>query len=478
MDHQDGGFYWTSSNISGSAYCIVESVGGVIPTSFHDTPASLPVRCVRNKPVESVPITGDVDGVPITSAINLTIGNTANTITLTKGTTLPIDASNPVQWHWEYTIGDDDSWIVIPNSEGKTTLVTSTHDDDPDNDFVLVGGTNRFRIVAYNLSGTVRSEVISITLKLPSLTYAILGAGTYSWAGSGRQTAITKAIGPGGVLNKDNPNAIIKTEGLVQLWNTSDRSSAANYLANGYTGNGYSNAKPDILLYFAHDAPPDTNAIRSALVGYINAGGTVIYATSDGYGPQTTSMFAQIFGPEIVATNRSTITNPGQWENTVYLINNLPNDPIVNGPFGNLSGGDKYIGDENAGTVYVPTLPEGSIQIASMYTPRTGNAANLATLAASSFAWYNSAKNFFYIGDSTNCRTFTIAVANGDYGDHGEYPAIYNANTGMPGSKLTGVWDRSGYSALNAKMTYNAVLEMNALAWAMTRAARDGINPH
>jgi hypothetical protein len=478
------GLYWSSTN-NESLLLFEESVKRGNMTLDQ----GMPVRCVRNKPIENVLITGDVDGTPIdiTRPTELTIGNTAKIVTLTKGTTLPTDASDPVQWHWEYSIGSDEtSWIVVPNSQDKETLVTSTHDDHPDNEFAMVGGTNRFRIVAYNLSGTVRSEVISITLKLPTLTYAVIGSGAWSWAAPARVKALSDAITqPGGVLNAGNPNAIIKTEGLTELWRTSTltgTNGATNLLKYGkirgtvtspIAGNATNQGEmPDIVLYFCYGAAP-TDELSVVLSDFVNNKGALIFSTNDNWYTQTTTLLNRIFpGEGLTAYAKTNFVG----DDNIYRINDLPNDPIVNGPFGYLgrqsNGNYCYVGESNYGgyTVYVPELPEGAVQIASLNTPRREQPPEY------SFVWYSARKNFFYIGDSAEAITAGSLTDPNRNSHTVDNPAVYLTGTGMPLPRVYGYYTTS--AANTSTMTYNAVLEMNALAWAMTRAARSGINPH
>ncbi len=485
VPYQQGtqGRYWSStapidSNAGNNLYFDQGGAYHAAPGARIGEGSALPIRCLNYVPIEKATINAviqkqDESELPLTTDPDLTLGTKYVDITLTVAAILPTTATAP-QWHWEYTIGDDTSWMKVPNSDNRQSIKASTHenrvnDTNLDIDVRIVGGRNRFRVVASNKHSSVVSDAFSISMRLPTLTYAIIGSGTYSWMGAGRTTALTAALGTGGVLHPDNNNAIVKSMGLTELWTTSNISTAVTNINNAlYSGIN----KPDIILYFAYGASP-TAALGTSLANYINAGGAVIYGTSDNYGPQTTTMFAQIFGSQITAVNRST-RNPSVWSNTIYEINDLPDDPIVNGPFGNLSGGGKFIGDENSGSVFVPTLPPGSIQICSMYTPRAGS----TLLQTDSFVWYNTDYNFFYIGDSTNCQAFSGTPTFSAT----EYPAIYNSNTGMPLSKLFGRWDSSTYgTATNpngSRMVYNAVLEMNALAWCMSRAATNGINEH
>ncbi len=498
----DVGGYWSSSASpsAGHSYSLLFARNDQLnPSNRAFNSWANPVRCINCKPVESIAITGDVEGVVFTTDPNLTIGNDPETVTLTAGAPMPSDAKQPVRWHWEHAIGDDTSWIKIPDSDGKTTIVTSTHDDEQGIDYTMVGGKNRFRVVVSNGCSKVNSNVLEVSLKLPKLTYAIIGSGEFSW-NLYRKYMLTQATrNTNGVLNPNNPNAVIKTAGLTELWSTTSMTTAANNLNNGVAvtldGVYYPNKKPDILLYFSFGALPDWNAttqvtnIGNAIAEYVRLKGTVLFGAAADYDTYTAplaNMLNSIFpGTESIRQTPDDI--PDSTYRIFDTINNdgLENDPIVNGPFGNLSGGDFYIGEENYGTFIVKNIPPGSVQIASMNHPRTngGPGAGKGPLGtgtanypeAWSFSWYNAEKNFFYIGDCT-------AISRPGNTDYAGYTAVYDfsatlANTtvtGAPGSKRFGYYS----STYADKVVHNAVLEMNALAWCMTRAARNGINPH
>ncbi len=505
-----GGAYWTASsstftstgsNVSNSgfwnAYALQFASSQSQPASISDSRYAMPVRCINCDPVEGISISGMVDTTPITGVPELVIGNQPQMVTLTASDPTPAGATQPVSWHWEYSIGDETSWIKIPGSDGKTTIITSTHDDEPGMNFAMVGGTNQFRVVVSNPCSRVYSNPIKVRLTLPKLTYAIIGSSEWSW-NQHRKVALHYAThNDNGVLNVQNDNAVIKTEGLTQLWTTNSNNIASNNLNNGFSGTVdgtvYTNEQPDIVLYYSFGLPP-TSDIIAALTNYMNNKGTILFgaaADNPTYTTQLSNFINAIFpGTECVQQTPDTLYD------SAYRIFNeigpdpLTNDPIVNGPFGNLSGGNCYIGEDNIGTFIVKNLPPGAVQIASMWHPRTIATGNYPDPSQHrrewSFCWYHEGKNFFCINDCTSARPSALTY---------DYPAVYDvdtysipqnptaaqrARTGAPGSKMYGVYEGNFTSASQGGnvMTYNAVLEMNALAWCMTRAARNGINEH
>ena len=148
----------------------------------------------------------------------------------------------------------------------------------------------------------------------------------------------------------------------------------------------------------------------------------------------------------------------GQTDDDVYVISNLPSDPVINGPFGNLS--DRHWGEDNGttGSVIMTELPPNSVQICT-----ARSASKTSQNPQYSIVWYNDSKNFLYFGDSVGSSTTDNSTS--------AYPAKYNGQ-GLPLSKNYGpgtAWNQ---------FIYNSALELNAVAWILKKAAISGINPH
>ena len=284
----------------------------------------------------------------------------------------------------------------------------------------------------------------TMPLTLPAMTYAVIGSGsTYSWNSPARSQALTN----GGI--SFGPNGIVKIVSFTQLWDTSTISTATNYLSNGYGSGG---VMPDVVLYFAYGAAP-TAALTTALKDYINKGGCVIYGSADGTSSDVNTLMSGLFGisPAIAQSG-------GQTDDDVYMISNLPTDPVINGPFGNLSA--RHWGEDNgtAGSVMMTELPPNSVQICS-----ARSASKTLQDPQYSIVWYNDSKNFLYFGDSVGSSTTDNSTS--------AYPSRYNSQ-GLPLSKNYGpgtAWNQ---------FIYNSALELNAVAWILKKAAISGINPH
>lgn len=283
---------------------------------------------------------------------------------------------------------------------------------------------------------------VTIPVTLPAMTYAVIGTGVWSWAADARQLALSSTSG------SFSPTGIVKIKSLNQLWSTDSSSAAQGYLNNG-TSTGY----PDVILYFAYGTNP-TQELTDALANYINAGGCLLYASSDNTAPYVQLLMNSIFGSGTVNVTNQT-AGP---DDNVYMIKYDNSNPIINGPFGNLSG--QYWGEDNtsAYSIVMTNLPPNSTQISSAVTT-TNTSLNPGT----SIIWYNQNKHFVYFGDSTGASTSDNSTDS--------YPSYYSV-TGTPRSKLYGP------GGTYNRYIYNSALELNSLHYLLKKALTDGINSY
>lgn len=297
-------------------------------------------------------------------------------------------------------------------------------------------------VVSNTIQGNATCNT-KIPITLPQMTYAIIGTGDYSWNNSYRKSAFNSS--------SFGPNGKVKIVGLTQLWAQAN----VNIAAANLNGTG---EKPDIVLYYAYGADPNTT-ITTALYNYINKGGVVIYGTSDNTAAQANVLLQGIYG----ATNPPVAYDRGGNSNqNDFQINNNPNDPIINGPFGNLSS--RYWGEDNSGSVFVKNLPSTAIQIASA----NNQYSNATIIPEDSIIWYDDYHNFAYVGDSVAAAWDTNTSKTG-------WAAVFNQVTGLPVSKPFGYWNSGTAGTV---FVYNAAMDLNLVAWALKKAATAGINKH
>lgn len=393
------------------------------------------------QPACTVPVTVNPD----ISAYALNCSSTTVNGIYVKGT--PLTASNTITMNVNVTTLGSYS-ISTPTVSGISFSASGVFTSTGTQQITLLGtGTPTVNsdisvdITANTISGNATCSAI-VPITLPRMTYAIIGNSDYSWASGQRRNALSQSsnFGPGGLVDM---------VGFDNLWTASSAGAAVT----AYNNNSQ---KPDIILYFAYGASP-TTALSTLLNDYVNAGGVLIYGTEDNNTTQTNLLLGGIFGMPNAAQSQ---IGGSETADNAYPINSLQSDPIANGPFGNTAG--QTWGEDNAstGSVLVTSLPPNSVQLVTAYQPTGKPTVN----PGYSMVWYNNSKNFVYFGDS-------VATANTDTGI-GSYPSLYLGATLTPTSKFYGP------SNASARFVYNSTLELNAVGWAIEKAAVSGINPH
>lgn len=293
-----------------------------------------------------------------------------------------------------------------------------------------------------NTNSVVKSTcTVNITVLINAMKYGIIGSNsTYSWGSNERKNALSN-------LSNFGPNGKVKIASFTMAWQYTN----VNDVINGLN----QEEKPDIVLYNAYALTP-TTALILALNDYVNAGGVLIYGTKDGNFQETNLLLDGIFGSLPIGSDARAYRQGSGSDDQDYKINNLPDDPIINGPFGNTV--NYYWGEDNntTDTILVRELPANSVQICSGYNvaDHTDNSTDTSTV------WYNNQKNFVYFGDS---------VGSADSTSSSSYPAFYKNN--KPLIKVYG-------PSADKNTIANAILEMNAVAWAIKKAATNGINTY
>ena len=390
--------------------------------------------------------TFNVEVQPYIASYALNCSSAVVSGTYVKGTALT--AANTISVN--VTISSPGSYVISTPVTNGISFQSSGMFTAAGTQMITLAGTGTPTVntdfpITINTNTTAGAATCSATIPvtLPAMTYATIGSTeVWSWNTSVRLNALQSLTANG-----------LKIAGLTQAWSALTATDGAAHLNS-------SGAQPDVLLYFSYGTnayPTAASGIIQALDNYINKGGCVIYAYASSVDPSyDIALLNGIFGAGNFGTVQRQIS---AGDDNVYPISNFPNDPIINGPFGNLAG--RYWGEDNGstGTEVVTSLPPNSVQICSAAT----QAANLVSVNPQySVVWYNDSKNFVFFGDSTG-------AANYDTGT-GDYPAYYTT-TGLPMSKRYG-------NSYSIQYVYNSALELNAVVWALKKAAISGINPH
>jgi hypothetical protein len=215
------------------------------------------------------------------------------------------------------------------------------------------------------------------------------------------------------------------------------------------------NAKPDIVI-IGYPYTPDATA-AGYLANYLNNKGVVIAFEDDT--PSSQNVMRAIFSDPTISSSY------GGGAGSVYALVNT-NDPILNGPFGDVRG--KNWGEDASTTVNMSGLTSGFIpysyaQPINSTTSRTG----ISGLRHASL-------NFIWFGDG---GFLSNENANGNQFNSNTIEPFAAPSSGgyFPVQKTAYGYAGNGYSA-GSMQVQNSILFANMLAWAIKQAETNGIN--
>jgi hypothetical protein len=357
-----------------------------------------------------------------------------NNITLAAATTHGISVE---PWHGNLIAGQENEIVL---------QITGTPDISESFDIPLIltidGST-------YLLANKNYSAQARIPMELPHVKYSIFANyDYYSWNTTQRREALNSSS------NFSRTGTVkVKSNTLLPGWHFSSITKATEKLKAEMDKYGIDPASatlPDYIVFYAYNVyGADASNVATQLARYVNAGGVLIYAPNDFGASDASDLLSKIYpSASYAATNIS-----GGFSS--FRINTIANDPVIHGPFFHSGLGGKYWSEHNAGTVSTQ-IPPSAVEICA------ASSSSDHLTESGSVVWYDTVKNFFYFGDSTGSATTAQNTTNGE-------PAHYS-NSNLNYIPL--------YGAISASqpIAYNAILEMNAVNWAIQRALAGGIN--
>lgn len=242
-------------------------------------------------------------------------------------------------------------------------------------------------------------------------------------------------------------SSIVKYEGFTHISLGNSPSSAALQTAL--------NNKPDIVIIGYSYTPNTTEA--GYLASYLNKKGVVIALTDDTGSAQ--NLLRGIYSDPTISASY------GGGAGSVYALSNN-DDPILNGPFGDVRG--KNWGEDASTTVNVSGLTSGFVPY-SYAQP-----INSATTRTGISGLRNSSLNFIWFGDG---GFLSNENANGSqYSSNTIEPFVAPSSGGyFPVQKSTYGSAGNGYAA-GSMQVQNSILFANMIAWAIKQAEFNGIN--
>ncbi|MDR2040001.1 MAG: hypothetical protein LBQ60_18925 [Bacteroidales bacterium] len=209
--------------------------------------------------------------------------------------------------------------------------------------------------------------------------------------------------------------------------------------------------KPIDIVIITYNADLSGTDAAAMLSNYVKKGGVVIMLNEHNMATTENITFLRtLFGNASI-----TGTDDAVAAGTVLKLPEY-NDPILNGPFGDIRG--KYVGEDRGYADVLTTFPAEEIEwyIPSVDYSGTGGNSNQI------FAFKAKNYNFFWCGDGG-------LLSNNDTNGYTSYPVTLTGDS-RPSNRLY------GRNASNRQVVDNATFFANIMAWAMQQAEFNGIS--
>jgi hypothetical protein len=235
------------------------------------------------------------------------------------------------------------------------------------------------------------------------------------------------------------PAGTVKYEGF-NAGNLLGRGNTANTLINDLK----SSTPPDII-HVTYDIRLSTAEVN-AIVNYAKKGGVVLITIEDeGY---IRNLINGLFDIRNAATS-----SLGNLDNALFTLPALDNDPIINGPFGNL--GDKTFAFDGGWNDVITNIPPNKVTVYSTDAVGSANAPTEGVVGA----FKHNTLNVVFFPDGGTLSS-----------DGGTSMTRHPVNVGKSPTYLPITKEWTGGVA------YNSQLLCNIMAWALNQAQYYGIN--
>lgn len=278
-----------------------------------------------------------------------------------------------------------------------------------------VGGNITYTLTTNSQAGTTTCSAM-VSVRYREIVVLRLGHKNYG-------PSTSNAYAGGAILNSRvnfGPNGTVKVNNIRIL----DTKLQGQNLGNFIEAN-----KVDIIVnVIGYNSTEQTNQVLLDFVK--NKKGVLIVGDENRVHSTTKSFIEQLTASSgINHSSRYTMLNP--------VLNSASNDPIINGPFGNLSG--KYIGNDASNGWYYSNLPTSLVPLIS----KDGDASEVWGLKHRDLGFAFFGDGGWFVGTSTSTHTSI-------------WPSKYLAD-GTP----------VGKPYYKGSTVYNSVLYANVMAWAI-----------
>jgi hypothetical protein len=300
-----------------------------------------------------------------------------------------------------------------------------------------IPATNDKKTMTINLNSKGVSKVCTATVDptIPPMTVLMLGnADNWGiWGGDGYMSHRM-------LYDKKNfGTQAVSTVKFGDGTNTWQRHASSGTPSSATAQTALSSATPPDIVTIAYGYYPDA-ALATALVNYLQAGGVVIMFCEDGATNQY--MLRALFNN----TSMTSTDNGGTGLRHQFITPSSTNDPVMKGPFGDLTG--LYWGEDLASTDQISGLTAGNMSQITVYSSNT---------AGNPIMFRHNSLNFIWCGDGGfNAGGGSATTASGD-------DPLYIDSNNLPQPRNYG-------SAAPYGLVYNSQFTANAMAWALQKA--------
>ncbi|MCW1963485.1 hypothetical protein [Chryseobacterium viscerum] len=414
----------------------------------------------QNIQTDNVSLEANGTAVTCTPAISITVLSPAGTYTISCGSATvngvykvgtALTASNTITL--PVNVAALGSYTITTNTVDGISFSGSGTFTSTGNQNVTLSGTGvpsstsvkTLTITSDSQGGVSTTCSVNVVVVIPKKT--VLHIGLETAYGYSAYTGPSRSLMDSPTNFGATASSIVKYEGFTHI-------SLGNSPSSGALQTALNN-KPDIVIIGYNYTPNATDA--GYIASYLNKKGVVIALTDDTGTAQ--NLFRGIFSDPTISTSY------GGGAGSVYALTNS-DDPILNGPFGDVRG--KNWGEDASTTVSVSGLTSGFVpysyaQPINSTTTRTG----ISGLR-------NTSLNFIWFGDG---GFLSNENANGNqYASNTIEPFVAPSSGGyFPVQKSSYGYAGNGY-ATGSMQVQNSVLFANMIAWAVKQAEFSGIN--
>ena len=395
-----------------------------------------------------------------------TINDTSNFFTIKYQTNYPLSVSDSLQLIWTSTLNNPSSTSLFNaqwQASSKSIRITAETDNTTKN---LLSDTLLVYAGPFMMKVAVQQKYIE-TIIIPHMNILVLAyPDEFGYSISDGLSGASKIFNSPNNFGS-NDSSIIKVEGFSFISSSTFifESFDTENLRKWVTGVGNGGKIADIV-YLANYAEFDNPTTVGLLVDYMDKGGVVVVFNEE---PSIRYLINAVLNVNNISSNSygdggavyPFPANPyfiSQGGNLQDILSQFENDPILNGPFGDVR--DKQWGEDINASMTLSNIAQSPNL--TIYSRQVDIAVNnpIANINSVNGLKYESEdRNIIWFGDGGFMSSFHGAVGNYNTA----CPLNWNPVTFFPEPK-------SGYGSPNQISVYNSIVFCNTMAWAINKS--------